>query len=579
MSGELPKGWVQAKLGDMVTGAHTGFAAGEKEVSHGLRHLRMNNIGLNGELDMGLIRTVHPEMAGHDHLLLPGDVLVCTTNSGKLVGKVALFDLQGDYAFSNHITRLRPKPGIDPGYLRWALWFHWTEGRWQELCRHWANQSSLPREALLDTRLPLPPSSEQRRIVAQIETAFARLAAQRMELEALPTKLKNYRESILSDACSGRMTADWRLRHGESGAELVRQIAGKRIRRLSALEKAETKPTVLKTLADSLEAVTPDVSALPPIPESWCWVSLSFLMNPEESFCYGVVQPGEDDPGGPRMIRVCDIQDGTVDARHLRGIAPDVHEAYSRSVLSGGELLVSVVGTIGRAAIAPSKAAGSNIARAIAKVPVRDVEPQFVLAWLGSRPAQEWMNREVREVARKTLNLAKLRELPVPVPSLAEQREIVRQLKMQFEAAATAEANACRIEETISEMSRQTLAQAFRGELVPQDPEDEPAALLLARIKAITPEPRRRNIRKPGTHRTMKKGSKPPRRPLLDVLQNADGRLTSTELFRQAGYDYDSVDLFYEELKRAVAAGDIKEERPSRSESYLLASSTADKKR
>jgi hypothetical protein len=85
----------------------------------------MNNIGLDGELVLTLVRSVPETLARPHYDLRPGDVLVCTTNSAALVGKCAFFDLIGRYTFSNHLTRLRANPEeIDGRYLRWYLWLH-----------------------------------------------------------------------------------------------------------------------------------------------------------------------------------------------------------------------------------------------------------------------------------------------------------------------------------------------------------------------------------------------------------------------------------------------------------------------
>ena len=164
---ELPKGWRHVTVGDVVTHCQSGFASGRKDVPGGLQQLRMNNVGLTGRLNMDLVRTVPPELASPERILKPGDVLVCTTNSGKLVGKSAYFNLQGRYAYSNHLTRLRPSSVIDGSFLRWALWLAWKSGAFEEHCKHWVNQSTLPKEALLALEIPLPPLPEQQRIVAK----------------------------------------------------------------------------------------------------------------------------------------------------------------------------------------------------------------------------------------------------------------------------------------------------------------------------------------------------------------------------------------------------------------------------
>jgi type I restriction enzyme S subunit len=174
MSDGLPKSWVAARIEQVIDDIQPGFASGEKNVKGGVAHLRMNNIGLDGELVLDLVRTVPEKLAKPHHELSKGDVLVCTTNSGKLVGKCAYFNLPGRYVFSNHLTRLRPmKSIIDGEFLRWNLWLQWKGGTFDEMCKHWVNQSTIPKDALLETEVVVPPLPEQRRIVAKLCTSSA----------------------------------------------------------------------------------------------------------------------------------------------------------------------------------------------------------------------------------------------------------------------------------------------------------------------------------------------------------------------------------------------------------------------
>lgn len=113
-----------------------------------------------------------------------------------------------------------------------------------------------------------------------------------------------------------------------------------------------------------------------------------------------------------------------------------IHANYRRSQLLGGEILVTVVGAgIGETAIAQPECGGFNIARAVAKLPVREFDARYVHLWLQSSRAVDWMKGDSREVARPTLNLEQLQTLPVPVSPLPEQQEIVRRVEGLFALA------------------------------------------------------------------------------------------------------------------------------------------------
>ena len=203
---ELPEGWASAFVAEVIENFQPGFASGEKHVENGVPHLRMNNIGLEGELVLDLVRTVPEKLAKPNHYLRIGDVLICTTNSSKLVGKSAYFDLKGRYAFSNHLTRLRPKHDvIDGRFLRWNLWLHWKRGVFDDKCKHWVNQSALPKDALLEDEVVVPPLPEQRRIVAYLDDLQGKVDSLKLLQAGTAVELNAMLPSVLDKAFKGEL--------------------------------------------------------------------------------------------------------------------------------------------------------------------------------------------------------------------------------------------------------------------------------------------------------------------------------------------------------------------------------------
>ena len=268
MSDALPQGWATAPVSEVIEDFQPGFASGEKNVEGGVAHLRMNNIGLSGELVLDLLRTVPEDLAKPRHDLRLGDVLVCTTNSGKLVGKCAYFNLSGRYAFSNHLTRLRPKANVVDGqFLRWNLWLHWKRGVFDDKCKHWVNQSTLPKDALLEDEVVLPPLGEQRRIVAKLTELLGKVDACQQRLAKIPVLLKRFRQSVLAAACSGRLTADWREKRTTDDTDDTDKKpsvkSAKSAVRNSTRESGNAQFQITKPEDELLE-----------LPESWKWVAL-----------------------------------------------------------------------------------------------------------------------------------------------------------------------------------------------------------------------------------------------------------------------------------------------------------------
>lgn len=171
------------------------------------------------------------------------------------------------------------------------------------------------------------------------------------------------------------------------------------------------------------------------VPESWQSHSLSSLCEHGRPLCYGVVQPGESCAQGVPLIRVQDMLDGGIAVGELRTIASKVDKDFQRSRVYGGEVLISLVGTIGRIAIVPDGLV-ANIARALGRVaPAAElVSHDWLSTWLSAGPAQDWLSSSAHEVERKTLNLGDLAELLVCVPPIDEQAAIVSRVELLLAA-------------------------------------------------------------------------------------------------------------------------------------------------
>jgi type I restriction enzyme S subunit len=302
---------------------------------------------------------------------------------------------------------------------------------------------------LKNTVIPVASEQERTRIIEAVRAALAKQANALPHVIAARHAVERFRQAVLSAACSGRLTSDWQDENPEDNAgDLLEAVCSKRPPKFRD-----------SSVRDDLDLVE--------LPENWVWTNLRFLLSSDEAFCYGVVQPGENDPNGVYLVRAGDLNAGEIDTGALRRIPKEINDKYPRSQLRGGEVLVTVVGAgIGETAIAQPECAGYNIARAVAKLPVREFEASYVWLWLSSSRAVAWMKRDSREVARPTLNLEQLQTLPVPVPPLAEQQEIVSRVDELLRRADELQRRVEIAARCIERSSQAILAKAFRGELV-----------------------------------------------------------------------------------------------------------------
>jgi len=310
---------------------------------------------------------------------------------------------------------------------------------------------------LKEALVPVPPLGEQRRIVAKLEKLLDKLDACQKRLAKIPILLKRFRQSVLAAASSGRLTEDWR-------------------------DKATEETLEVAELANPKAAV--QVEEIVDTPNCWRWLPLHVLCDPSRAICYGVIKLGVEHPGGIPCLRTSDVKPLRIDTADVKCIAPEVSNEYQRTLLRGGEVLVNVRGTLGGVAVVPQELRNWNISREVALVPIAGVLPKFVAFWVASSPCQNWLTGVAKGVAYTGINIEDLRLLPIALPPLAEQQEIVRRVEALFVLADNIEQRYKKAQAFIDKLTPSLLAKAFRGELVPQNPNDEPASVLLERIKA-----------------------------------------------------------------------------------------------
>jgi type I restriction enzyme S subunit len=162
-------------------------------------------------------------------------------------------------------------------------------------------------------------------------------------------------------------------------------------------------------------------------PSRWPLLKLSYSLV--SSPCYGVLKPDASDSNDAvPLIRIKDVsKDGRVDVGNLVRISGELSAEFSRTVLSEGDLIVSVVGTIGRALVVNQAAAGANLSRALARLQTANtLDAEFLRLVIGTDWFTEYSNFMTRGTAQKVLNMDTLAAWRFPLPPVDEQRQIVQ---------------------------------------------------------------------------------------------------------------------------------------------------------
>jgi type I restriction enzyme S subunit len=480
----LPSSWSHATLGDVCLDPQYGWTT-SASIDGDLPLVRTTDIS-SGAIDWRSVP--YCEIAPADaekYLLDDGDILISRAGS---VGKSFLIRIPKRSVFASYLIRFRPL--IDERYINFFLQ---TQAYWNQISESTSGIAipNVNANKLRRVKLPVAPIAEQRRIADKIDELFSELDAGVASLKWARRLLKKYRQAVLKAAVSGELTRDWRERHKgdikESGAELLQRILeARRVAWEAAeLKKLRTKgkpPKDDRWKQKYQEPRPPDTAGLPALPEGWVWVSIGQIFDvfigstpsrAEQRYWGGDVPWVSS--GEVAFCRIKQTRE-TITQAGLRNSGTRLHPR--------GTVLLGIIGegkTRGQAAILDIEACNNQNAAAI-RVSSTAIPSEYVYYYLLWR--YETTRRESSGGNQPALNRDRVKEFMIPLPSLAELAEHVSELDShtsQIEKLESAIGEQLRVAGAIRQS---ILKAAFAGRLLPQDPNDEPASVLLERIRA-----------------------------------------------------------------------------------------------
>lgn len=500
-SNELPKGWSWATISELASVVTKGSSPGWQGFDYqdeGIKFVRSQNIR-SGVLDLSDVVFLPAEFnASHTNSIIrTGDVLL--TLVGASIGRVALATEDIDGANLNQavaIIRLH-KETLDAVLLVYFLLSPQVQSH-IAVTKADVARANFNLDDVRPTRIPLPPKSEQHRIVAKIEEFFSDLDAGVAALKRAKANLKRYRASVLKSAVEGKLTEEWRAKHPKTdpASKLFERILIERRQKweadqLTKFAAAGKEPP--KNWRDKyVEPSPPDTTDLPKLPDSWCWAKLDQLL------CYlrnGYFQSPSGAATGTPILRINAVRPMSVDLSETRFL-DQFESKVDDYFVENGDLLftryngsIELLGVAGMVRGCTEKVLHPDKLIRV-KMTVGDPLPSFVEIAANVGASRKHMVSRARTTAGQTgISGNDIREIPIPLPPLAEQSRIVAEVAeklSQIEAAETA------IEHSLTRAARlrqSILKQAFEGKLVPQDPNDEPASVFLQRIKTQTQKP------------------------------------------------------------------------------------------
>jgi type I restriction enzyme, S subunit len=343
---------------------------------------------------------------------------------------------------------------------------------------------------------PRPPLAEQLRIVAKVgelmalldrleaaraareatrdrltTASLARLTAPdttpevfpahaRFALDALPAlttrrdQVKSLRQTILNLAVRGKL--EEQNPNDEPASELLQQIAlGLDDQKIGRGRKQKCLPSV-------------DLAEAPyELPEGWTWAKVRQILDPCRDISYGVIKLGpEPKSGGIPTLRCSDVRPGFIDLTGIRAVEESIEADYARTRLDGGEIVINIRGTLGGVSLVPAALKGHNVAREVAVIPIASsLSGAFLVYLMLSSYFWDHIQNNLRGIAYKGLNLGILRDLPIPIPPLAEQHRIVAKVDELMALCDRLEAALATIDTTKQRLLEALLHEALEATL------------------------------------------------------------------------------------------------------------------
>ncbi len=430
--------------------------------------------------------------------LIPSDSLLFVVRSGILRRTLPVALTRIDAAVNQDLKALTPSDHIFADYLLYhALAFN-NEIR-RSCSKDGTTVESIEFFALKEYPIPLAPLPEQHRIVARIEELFSRLDAGVEALRRARAQLQRYRQSVLQAAVEGRLTVEWRAEHPEvePAEKLLERILAERRKRWKERLSSEGNGSPGSKYKEPAKHIPSD---LPSLPNRWIWTSYDsvamFVTSGSRAWKKFLGK------GDAIFILLQNLRERQLILDDPTFIdPPDGAEADRTRVLTG-DILISIVGNTGVTCLV-REIGEAYVSQSVALTrPINLIDGEYLEFYLTSKIGRDFFKGKDYGMGRGHLLLSHIKETPIILPPIAEQHEIIREIRLRFsvimdldEAIYSSEIQANRLRQSI-------LQRAFQGKLVPQNPNDEPASLLLERIRAERIKQSPRRVRKSTIHQS-----------------------------------------------------------------------------
>jgi type I restriction enzyme S subunit len=472
----FPRGWVWTRINDICELINGRAFKPNEWASEGLPIIRIQNLN-NNNADFNYCNFKVEEK----YLVDNGQLLFAWSGTpGTSFG--AHIWRRGKAVLNQHIFKVKiDEENMDKNFLMHLL--NRNVDEYIRKAHGTAGLAHITKSKFENSLISLPPLPEQHRIVAKIEELFTELDAGVDALKKIKAQLKRYRQAVLKYAFEGKLTEEWREQH--KGEIEPASVLLERIREERSLQGAKkfNKRFFANAQNDKSEETCSD--NLPELPEGWKWAKVGMI---SEMMQYGTSEKANEDYSGTPVLRMGNIQDGKLIFEDLKYF-PKSWLQLNDFLLGDGDVLFNRTNSaelVGKTAVYKNYHLPAVFASYLIRVKVKrnaytpDLLAFFINSFYGRRYIASVVSQQVGQA---NVNGTKLSFMPLPLPSLPEQQKMVEEIEQRFSVADEVEKVVDQSLKQAERLRQSILKKAFEGKLVPQDPNDEPASVLLEKIK------------------------------------------------------------------------------------------------
>ncbi|MHA7630567.1 restriction endonuclease subunit S [Corallococcus sp. M7] len=518
--------------------------------------------------------------------LTPGDILLNEGQSLELVGRAAMY--QGEVpgaCFQNTLIRFRSGPEVLPEFALLVFRVYLHTGVFQGIAKRTTNIAHLGTTRFAGLPFPLPPLEEQKQLIEKTSRQLARINAGEERLLRVQKNLSLQHMAVLTAACEGKLvTPEAELAHMEGrayqgAAELLHLVYEERQKRQEAAprRKVRTGDSSAGERVRKDGHVEPTVAQLPALPEGWKWTFLREIADLKGGLTKGQKRAPNEAVRQVHYLRVANVQRGWLDLSDVKTIAATEAEIEELRLMHG-DVLFNEGGDrdkLGRGWIwenqIPICIHQNHVFRA--RILANAVIPKL-LSWYGNSIGQEYFLAQAKQTTNlASINLTKLGSLPVPVPPQVEQQRIVTEVEKRLSALDATTSAVVRSLGRAERLRKAVLRSGLEGRFIHRPIAEDTNVLITVGQVDVPAEDAKGTTKPKGTGMTVKSSDQvetfSTRRSIKAVLQEQTEPITPAQVFQSAGFDVNSVDAFFVELRSLYQAQQLVVERPNDTDVFL----------